>query len=336
MYALVKDYLIKNAYTRTLQSIESDYKGQSDFSQTAEDQEETKDLQSLTMRRKMTIDFAEKSDETKNDDRNANGNDNAIKVHKKTKFDEISDASRSQLTMETEFMVPLAATECLQETPRSYQKSAIVEIEAEKDLHEDKVETEINHYVNELLNSCLQNSTQGYMTNLEINQDFTEDEFIDQKDKDQAKNAFCDLQAAEDHGQSLQNRLLVLSRSKSTHVQQHLRDGLLPESDEEDEGLILLAASNLSKRGQLRKLITENKLEKASSMLASFFEKSTAEKYVKYSRVCMVTLMFISHVREKDFAGAVQLLKSDAFKQVGSSVPVWNKKQSKAEMRPLS
>ena len=41
--------------------------------------------------------------------------------------------------------------------------------------------------------------------------------------------AFAELSAAGDLGESLQSRLSVLSRSKSTSVSQNFKDGLLPD-----------------------------------------------------------------------------------------------------------
>ena len=65
MYALVRDYLTKNAYAQTLSAVDADYAGlHSAFGKPVAEQEETKqqyiEEHSLKMRRKMTIDFAEK------------------------------------------------------------------------------------------------------------------------------------------------------------------------------------------------------------------------------------------------------------------------------------
>ena len=94
MYALVKDYLIKNAFTSTLSAIERDYLGQSDFSNTNYEQEEKKELQEdqgLTLQRKMTIDFGEQAKQLNNQEE-----DKSLKeIKRKPTLDEISDASRS-------------------------------------------------------------------------------------------------------------------------------------------------------------------------------------------------------------------------------------------------
>ena len=58
VYAIVKDYLQKNAYTETLSAIETEYVGFNEFGLVPEEQEETKDS-GLAMHRKMTLDFGD-------------------------------------------------------------------------------------------------------------------------------------------------------------------------------------------------------------------------------------------------------------------------------------
>ena len=77
-------------------------------------------------------------------------------------------------------------------------------------------------------------------------------------------------------------------------------------------------------------------------MLDSFFPASeltmTAESKAAQNQanVCLITLTFIDHISDGDFPNAVQLLKHDSFRVAGASVPVWNSKLRKAEMRPVS
>mmetsp|Transcript_18429 Transcript_18429/g.24741 ORF Transcript_18429/g.24741 Transcript_18429/m.24741 type:complete len:114 (-) Transcript_18429:1056-1397(-) len=106
MYALVKDYLVKSAYTETLAAIENEYLGKEDFIETTQDQDETKE-KNQSLQRKMTLDLGgEAAARPKNVAVESPG------VNETPKETE-SDGSRSMLTTETEVMVPLAAVECL-------------------------------------------------------------------------------------------------------------------------------------------------------------------------------------------------------------------------------
>ena len=50
----------------------------------------------------------------------------------------------------------------------------------------------------------------------------------------------------------------------------------------------------------------------------------------------MTALDFLDRVGKQDVSSAVSLLKTSAFKQKGSFVPVWNETKSKVERRSVS
>ena len=127
-----------------------------------EEQEETKDT-GLTMHRKMTLDFG---DETLIKDRNTDQGDyEPSSAKKRPKADEgiSDDGSRSMLTVETELMMPLTATECLV----AKDKASVAETSSVSELVLVKKNSANNHvaeYVEELIANCLNAS--AYETDL--------------------------------------------------------------------------------------------------------------------------------------------------------------------------
>ena len=143
MYELVKDYLTMMAYTDTLETLEQEYGDSPDLDSPTfipkASQEETK--QSPGLKRRMTIDYAENSntsaEKKKKQQEQANYEEIVDSVMlKKAKgqeeddIDDDDDNSRSQLTVETEKMVPLAATDCLLSKSASIASSSQIILNA--------------------------------------------------------------------------------------------------------------------------------------------------------------------------------------------------------------
>lgn len=99
--------------------------------------------------------------------------------------------------METEQMMPLAATECVQEA--GFVKPRLCMLNSD----EQTVMTQadyIDQYVNELLSTSLSNAASAYKTNLDV--DLTK-ESPEKKTKLQTQKAFAQLSAVDDNGKSL-------------------------------------------------------------------------------------------------------------------------------------
>ena len=112
------------AYSDTLSILDRD-SNLSDDSQTIvdTDKEEVKALTDKVVvgatARKMTIDFGEKANSPdRNNDRD-DGNKSRILERENSCVSKLSEGTRSLLTVETEQMEPLAATECIPSTARS-------------------------------------------------------------------------------------------------------------------------------------------------------------------------------------------------------------------------
>ena len=122
MYALVKDYLSAMAYSDTLHVLENEYGTSADNDSPTfipkQSLEETK--LSPGLKRKMTIDYGQAGDDSKqNKDAESVNNIND---------DDDDDNSRSQLTIETEKMMPLAAVDCLLSKSASIASSSQVAV----------------------------------------------------------------------------------------------------------------------------------------------------------------------------------------------------------------
>ena len=53
------------------------------------------------------------------------------------------------------------------------------------------------------------------------------------------------------------------------------------------------------------------------------------------AKLCLTSLKFIDKVRNKDFSGAVLLLKDSTFKVAGAKIPTWDTKSKRIVERPV-